>query len=55
MEDAVDCHILVRYLGGQFVLEAVDVNEDPVQFLLVGLEAVKPQPALVLSSIEGIF
>ena len=47
--------IFIRHLGSQLVLEAVDVNEDPVQFFLVGLKAAKPQPALVLPSLEGIF
>ena len=38
IKDAVDGDILIHYIRGQLVLQAVYVNEDAVQFFLVGFE-----------------
>ncbi len=37
-EDPVDGDVPVRHLGGEFLLEAVDVDENAVELLLVGLD-----------------
>ena len=42
VENSMYCDILVGHLGGQLVLEAVDVDENAVQLLLVGLELLEP-------------
>ena len=54
VEDAMYCDVLVCHIGIQLVLEAVDVNEDPVQLLLVGLELLEPGFALRLPGGEFI-
>ena len=41
-------HVLVVHVGGQFVLQAVDVNEDAVEFFLIGFELGKPRVAFGL-------
>ena len=38
IEHAVDGHVPVRHLRGQLILQAVDVDEDAVEFFFVGFE-----------------
>ena len=42
IENSMYGDILVGHLGGELVLEAVDVNENAVQLFLVGFELLKP-------------
>ena len=54
VENSMYGDILVGHLRGKFVLEAVDVNEDAVQFLLVGFELLEPGLALRLPGSEFV-
>ena len=53
-EDPVDGDVLVRHLGGEFLLEAVDVDEDAVELLLVGLKLLEAGFALRLPGGEFV-
>ena len=50
----MDRNVLVGHLRGQLVLQAVDVDEDAVQLLLVGLELLEPGLAFRLPGGEFI-
>ena len=46
VDDAVHRDITVGHLGRQFVLQAIDVDKDAVEFFLVGFELGKAREAL---------
>ena len=54
VKDAVDGDILVRHIGGQLVLQAVDVNEDTVEFFFVGFKLQKALLTFGFPSSVGI-
>ena len=54
VENSMYRDILIGHLGGELVLEAVDVDENAVQLLLVGFELLEPGLALRLPGSEFI-